>query len=278
MRLIDADEATRLYDHMGPAREISGGSAGNTAAGRRRARRPRRLHRPGRRRPARRGLRARHPLGRGRVHHARAADVERADRALPGPRHARRAADDEHLPRRRPASARRRRSTRRRSRSAAILYLEGYLWDPETPRAAMERAIDDRPRGGPQGRLHAVRQLLHRPPPRRLQRADRQRPDRHLVRQRGRDLGADRRGRFRGGGRARRRRRVPTAGRHPQREGRDRGLRAASARRGAGRAGRRGGRHDRRRRPVRGRLPRRPGAGPQRSSRACAWARSPRPR
>src|SRR4051812_13530264 len=33
MRLIDADEATRLYEHMGPAREISGGSAGNTAAG-----------------------------------------------------------------------------------------------------------------------------------------------------------------------------------------------------------------------------------------------------
>jgi sugar/nucleoside kinase (ribokinase family) len=26
-------------------------------------------------------------------------------------------------------------------RDAAILYLEGYLWDPETPRAAMERAI-----------------------------------------------------------------------------------------------------------------------------------------
>ena len=33
MRLIDAEEATRLYDHMGPGREISGGSAGNTAAG-----------------------------------------------------------------------------------------------------------------------------------------------------------------------------------------------------------------------------------------------------
>ena len=29
MRLIDAEEATRLYDHMGPAREISGGSAGS---------------------------------------------------------------------------------------------------------------------------------------------------------------------------------------------------------------------------------------------------------
>src|SRR6059058_3066432 len=33
MRLIDADEATRLYGRMGPGREISGGSAGNTAAG-----------------------------------------------------------------------------------------------------------------------------------------------------------------------------------------------------------------------------------------------------
>ena len=32
MRLIDADEAERLYDHMGPAKEISGGSAGNTIA------------------------------------------------------------------------------------------------------------------------------------------------------------------------------------------------------------------------------------------------------
>jgi sugar/nucleoside kinase (ribokinase family) len=27
-------------------------------------------------------------------------------------------------------------------KDAAILYLEGYLWDPEMPRAAMERAID----------------------------------------------------------------------------------------------------------------------------------------
>src|SRR6476619_834907 len=33
MRLIDAEEAERLYDHMSPAREVSGGSAGNTAAG-----------------------------------------------------------------------------------------------------------------------------------------------------------------------------------------------------------------------------------------------------
>lgn len=33
MRLIDAAEAVRLYDHMGPARVISGGCAGNTATG-----------------------------------------------------------------------------------------------------------------------------------------------------------------------------------------------------------------------------------------------------
>ena len=33
MRLIDEDEAVRLYEAMGPGREISGGSAGNTAAG-----------------------------------------------------------------------------------------------------------------------------------------------------------------------------------------------------------------------------------------------------
>lgn len=33
MRLIDTDEAARLYDMIGPAVEASGGSAGNTAAG-----------------------------------------------------------------------------------------------------------------------------------------------------------------------------------------------------------------------------------------------------
>jgi adenosine kinase len=33
MRLIDGAEAERLYDHMGPAQLISGGCAGNTAAG-----------------------------------------------------------------------------------------------------------------------------------------------------------------------------------------------------------------------------------------------------
>ena len=39
---------------------------------------------------------------------------------------------------------------------AAILYLEGYLWDPEEPRAAMRAAIEVARDGGAQGRLHAV--------------------------------------------------------------------------------------------------------------------------
>src|SRR4029078_13643527 len=33
MRLIDAEEAELLCAHMGPAHQVSGGSAGNTAAG-----------------------------------------------------------------------------------------------------------------------------------------------------------------------------------------------------------------------------------------------------
>jgi sugar/nucleoside kinase (ribokinase family) len=33
MTLVDADRARELYDAMGPAREISGGSAANTLAG-----------------------------------------------------------------------------------------------------------------------------------------------------------------------------------------------------------------------------------------------------
>ena len=33
MNLIDEHRAEQLYSHMGPATEISGGSAGNTAAG-----------------------------------------------------------------------------------------------------------------------------------------------------------------------------------------------------------------------------------------------------
>ena len=162
---------------------------GEHGGGRRGARRPRRLHRPGRGRPARRILSPRPHRRRGRVHHP-GRRRRRADRALPDPRHARRPADDEHLPRRGAAPARRARSTRSRSASRAILYLEGYLWDPETPRDAMVRAIEVAREAGRkvaftlsdmfcvERHRDGFSQLLD------------ERPDRHPVRQRGRDRGA----------------------------------------------------------------------------------------
>ncbi len=58
-----------------------------------------------------------------------------------------------------------------------ILYLEGYLWDPETPRYAMLRAIEVARAGPSQSRLHPLRHLLRRPPPRRLQRFARRAAD-----------------------------------------------------------------------------------------------------
>ena len=50
MRLIDTDEALRLFDKMGQTVRISGGSAGNTAAGHRFPWGQTRLFRQGRRR------------------------------------------------------------------------------------------------------------------------------------------------------------------------------------------------------------------------------------
>ncbi len=140
MTLIDEARADELYSAMGPAREVSGGSAANTLAG-----------------LATLGLQcafvgqvADDQLGAVFTHDIRATgidfdtpvrdgepatgrvlifvtpDGERtmntflgAGQFLPA------AALDEDL-----------------IRSAGILYLEGYLWDPEEPRAAMRQAID----------------------------------------------------------------------------------------------------------------------------------------
>ena len=141
MRLIDAAEATRLYGRMGPGREISGGSAGNTAAG-----------------VAMLGCRAgfigqvaddqlgevyAHDIGSIGVEFATPArpqteaptarclvlvtpDAQRTMNTFLGAAQnlSREALDEDQL------------------RRAAILYLEGYLWDPEGPRAAMERAME----------------------------------------------------------------------------------------------------------------------------------------
>ena len=140
MRLIDAEEAERLYSHMGPAREISGGSAANTAAG-----------------VAAFGSKAGFigqvapdQLGGFYRHDLTAAGVEfttpATDFGVPTARSMVLVTPDghrtmntflgaaQHLP---PQAL-----DEDQIASAAILYLEGYLWDPEVPRNAMVRAID----------------------------------------------------------------------------------------------------------------------------------------
>ncbi len=140
MRLIDAEEAERLYGAMGPGREVSGGSAGNTAAG-----------------VAALGSRAGFigqvapdQLGEFYIHDLTATGVEfttpPADFGVPTARSMVLVTPDghrtmntflgaaQHLP---PQAL-----DEEQIRSAAILYLEGYLWDPEVPRNAMVRAIE----------------------------------------------------------------------------------------------------------------------------------------
>ena len=140
MQLIDADRATQLYGRMGPGREVSGGSAANTIAG---------MAALGRR-CAFVGQVADDQLGEVFTHDIRALGVRfdtparagepptarclilvtpdgqrtmntflGASQFLPAP-----AIEPELIA------------------GSAILYLEGYLWDPEEPRAAMRAAIE----------------------------------------------------------------------------------------------------------------------------------------
>jgi len=140
MRLIDAEEATRLYAHMGPAIQISGGSAGNTAAG---------IAALGGK-AGFIGQVAPDQLGEFYRHDLTATGVEfitpAADLGEPTARSMVLVTPDAHrtmntflgaaqlLP---PAAL-----DEQQIRDSAILYLEGYLWDPETPRYAMIRAIE----------------------------------------------------------------------------------------------------------------------------------------
>ena len=140
MRLIDEGEAVRLYGEMGPGRESSGGSAGNTVAG-----------------VAALGLKAGFigqvaddELGRIYAHDLRATgvqfttptrnDVGASARCLilVTPDAQRTMNTFLGAAQRLPATA----ISAAEVASAKILYLEGYLWDPEEPRAAMEAAID----------------------------------------------------------------------------------------------------------------------------------------
>jgi sugar/nucleoside kinase (ribokinase family) len=140
MRLIDAEEAERLYAHMGPAQQVSGGSAGNTAAGV--AALGGRAGFIGQVAPDQLGAFYRHDLT--------AAGVEfitpAADVGSPTARSMILVTPDGHrtmntflgAAQHLPASA----LDEEQIRASAILYLEGYLWDPETPRYAMVRAIE----------------------------------------------------------------------------------------------------------------------------------------
>lgn len=146
MRLIDAEEATRLYEHMGPAREVSGGSAGNTAAG---------IAALGGR-AGFIGQVAPDQLGEFYRHDLTATGVEfttpAADLGQPTARSMVLVTPDAHrtmntflgaaqlLPPEALDPA--------QIESAATLYLEGYLWDPQTPRYAMIKAIDIARRAG----------------------------------------------------------------------------------------------------------------------------------
>ncbi len=140
MTLVDAEQARALYAAMGPAREISGGSAANTLAG---------LAALGAR-CAFVGQVADDQLGEVFAHDIRAGGIDFAVAPRPGEPPTARClifvtpdgqrtmntflGAAQYLP----ASA----IDADAVASARILYLEGYLWDPDEPRAAMRRAIE----------------------------------------------------------------------------------------------------------------------------------------
>ena len=139
MTLVDTTRAQELYDAMGPAKEISGGSAANTLAG---------LAALGAK-CAFIGQVADDQLGEVFAHDIRAGGIHFATPVRAGDPPTARClifvtpdgertmntflGASQFLP---PAAL-----DERLIASAAILYLEGYLWDPEEPRSAMRRAI-----------------------------------------------------------------------------------------------------------------------------------------
>ncbi len=140
MSLLDADGARDLYKAMGPAKEISGGSAANTLAG---------LANLGAQ-CAFIGQVAKDQLGDVFTHDIRAAGIDFNTPARGGEPSTARClifvtpdgertmntflGASQFLP---PAAL-----SEDAIRDAAVLYLEGYLWDPEEPRSAMRRAIE----------------------------------------------------------------------------------------------------------------------------------------
>ena len=139
MRLIDAHEAERLYRDMGAGREISGGSAANTCAG---------LAAMGVR-SAFVGRVADDQLGAVFAHDIRATGVDYTTAAnIGGPPTGRClivvTPDGDRTMNTYLGSAQELAASdldHDMVRDSAWLYLEGYLWDPMVPRAAMREAI-----------------------------------------------------------------------------------------------------------------------------------------
>ena len=139
MTLVDAGRAGDLYGAMGPAREISGGSAANTLAG---------LAALGAR-CAFIGQVADDQFGKVFAHDIRAGGIDFATPARPGnpptaqclifvtPDGQRTMNTFLGASQFLPAEA----LDEAQIAAAGVLYLEGYLWDPEEPRGAMRRAI-----------------------------------------------------------------------------------------------------------------------------------------
>lgn len=140
MRLIDEAEAVRLYGEMGPGREISGGSAGNTAAG-----------------LAALGIKtgfigqvADDQLGRIYQHDIESQGIDflvpaRADVGATARCLILVTPDAQRTMNTFLGAAQRLEAHSVDMDAVAqsgILYLEGYLWDPSQPRAAMEAAMD----------------------------------------------------------------------------------------------------------------------------------------
>lgn len=140
MRLIDEAEAVRLYEAMGPGRELSGGSAANTVAG-----------------VASLGLKAAFvgqladdQLGAIFEHDIRSLGVEFNTKSKGGVGATARCLilvtpDAQRTMNTFLGAAQRLGPDAvdpAQVASARILYLEGYLWDPEEPRQAMYKAMD----------------------------------------------------------------------------------------------------------------------------------------
>jgi sugar/nucleoside kinase (ribokinase family) len=140
MRLIDAEEAQRLYAQMGPAHQVSGGSAGNTAAGV--ASLGGRAGFIGQVAPDELGTFYRHDLTSAGVEFITLA----ADVGAPTARSMILVTPDGHRTMNTFLGAAQHLPTAALDEAqiaqSKILYLEGYLWDPETPRYAMLRAIE----------------------------------------------------------------------------------------------------------------------------------------